>query len=58
MRKSFIHQGVLLSFVMLLGGAAEPSPAGKGQAPTWLTDYAAAKATARQHGKPLLVVFR
>jgi hypothetical protein len=24
----------------------------------WLTDYAAAKATARQSGKPLMVVFR
>ena len=40
--------------VMILAGTLAAAP----KSGTWLPDYAAAKALARQSGKPLLVVFR
>ena len=42
--------------LMITGGM--PLTADAPQEPAWLTDYQAARATARQSGKPLFVVFR
>jgi hypothetical protein len=41
-----------------LAGPAPGGGADAGPAPRWFADYAAARAAARQSGKPLFVVFR
>lgn len=46
--------GLSLAALTPLGSAAEPAA----KSSPWVTDYAAARATARKTGKPLLVVFR
>jgi hypothetical protein len=41
----------------LVSSTLMQSPA-RSQAPSWLSDYETARATARQTGKPLFVAFR
>ncbi len=47
-----------LGFGAVTGGLLAQTPAQTQDAPVWRTDYEGAKATARQSGKPLFVVFR
>ena len=46
---------ILLAFAGRVGGQPPGQPA---KAAGWWTDYQAARAAARQSGKPLFVVFR
>ena len=47
-----------LCITALTTGALAHRPAGAQGEAVWLTDYSAARAAARQAGKPLFVVFR
>jgi len=53
--KSWLIAGTLGAVLLLSGKDAAGGPPNP---PGWFTDYAKAKATARQSGKPLFVVFR
>jgi hypothetical protein len=43
---------------VVAGGAFIEAPARAGDEPTWLPSYEAARAAARQSGKPIFLVFR
>jgi hypothetical protein len=49
------HSGVAVGLIVSLLAA---EARGQAKAPSWRTDYAAARAEARRTGKPLFVVFR
>ena len=47
-----------VGMIVLVGSAGQLAPAGGIEPSAWQTDYPAAKAAARQSGKPIFVVFR
>ncbi len=50
--------GAFSAAVLLLDSSGKDAAGGPPNPPGWFTDYAKAKAAARQSGKPLFVVFR
>ena len=50
--------GTLGAVVFLSGDSGKDAAGGPPNPPGWFTDYAKAKAAARQSGKPLFLVFR
>jgi hypothetical protein len=47
-----------IGLLLAVSRPAEEPAAAQVRKPTWHTDYAAARAAARQSGQPLFVVFR
>jgi hypothetical protein len=58
MKKWLVGGVVGLAFLALIVRKTGEAEAAGRQLPTWLTDYAAARAAARASGKPVFVVFR
>ena len=54
----WLSAGAIGAVVLFLGHSGKDAPGGPPSPPGWFTDYAKAKAAARQSGKPLFVVFR
>jgi len=52
--RSTVRLGVLSIGLLVLASSAAPQES----APRWITDYAEARAKARQTGKPIFLVFR
>jgi hypothetical protein len=50
--------GVLSTAAVLIGASSVPAQANKGGNAGWLKDYPAARALARQTGKPMFLTFR
>jgi hypothetical protein len=53
-----ICSALTLGVGVVAGGAFIEAPARAGDEPTWLPSYEAARAAARQSGKPIFLVFR
>ena len=58
MKNWFFAGAVSAAALVLARGVGPDAAGGPPSPPGWFTDYAKAKADARQSGKPLFVVFR